>query len=228
MLHPQKPVKLTKRPSPQSEAELLTRSQALMGLTFAHLAMQLGLALPSEPAQRKGWVGQALEIALGTNAGNLAQPDFVELGIELKTVPINHRNKPAESTFVTSIPLLTIHEQTWITSQCLAKLQRVLWVPIEGEQAIPFGERRIGQAVIWSPTEADLAILASDWQELVFLMSTGRLAEVDARQGQYLQVRPKASNARALCHAYDEEGTKILTLPRGFYLRTSFTAQFIL
>ena len=45
--------------------------------------------------------------------------------------------------------------------------------------------------------------------------------------GRYLQIRPKAANARALGQAYDEEGNPGMTLPRGFYLRTSFTRQIL-
>ena len=49
------------------------------------------------------------------------------------------------------------------------------------------------------------------------------LAEIDASMGEYLQVRPKAANGKSLCYGFDEVGNKILTLPRGFYLRSSFT-----
>ena len=129
----------------KSENELLARCQAIEGLSFAQLATVLGLCIPRHPLQRKGWVGQAIELALGTTAGNKSAPDFCALGIELKTLPINHLGKPAESTFVTTIPLLTIQKQAWQTSTCFAKLKRVLWLPIEGERSIPYPHRRIGR-----------------------------------------------------------------------------------
>ena len=209
----------------ETEAELLTRCQAIEGLSFAQLATTLGLIIPVHPSQRKGWAGQAIELALGTTAGNKSGPDFCSLGIELKTLPINHLGTPAESTFVTTIPLLTIHQQTWHTSQCFAKLKRVLWLPLEGERTIPFADRRIGRGILWSPSIEEEAILAKDWAELTLMISTGMLAEVDASLGDYLQVRPKAANAKSLCYGFDEAGNKILTLPRGFYLRSSFTQR---
>jgi DNA mismatch repair protein MutH len=212
----------------KNESELLARCQAIEGLSFAQLATTLGLIIPSHPLQRKGWVGQAIELALGTTAGNKSSPDFCALGVELKTLPINHVGSPAESTFVTSIPLLTIHKQTWLTSQCFSKLKRVLWVPIEGDRGLEFPQRRIGCSFLWSPTAEQEAVFARDWSEFTLMIGTGQLAEIDATMGDYLQVRPKAANGKSLAYGFDEAGNKVLTLPRGFYLRSSFTKTVLL
>ncbi len=212
---------------PATERELLARCQSIAGLTLSQLATGLQLAIPDNPLQRKGWIGQAIELALGSTAKNKAAPDFCELGIELKTLPLHGNGMPAESTFVTSIPLLTIHQQTWKTSQCFAKLKRVLWMPVEGDVQISFAHRRIGQALLWSPSQQEEAILGNDWAELTWMITTGRVAEINATMGEYLQIRPKASNAKALCFGFDEQGNKIQTLPRGFYLRSRFTATIL-
>lgn len=218
------PVFLHKKTA-QTEAELLERCHDIEGLTLAQLAYHLGLLIPVNPLQRKGFSGQLIELALGTTAGNHSLPDFHELGVELKTIPINHLGKPAESTFITSIPLLTVHQQSWDSSQCYHKLKRVLWVPVEGDRAISFESRRIGSAKLWSPSEADKHILKQDWLDLTLMIGTGKLSSIDASMGDYLQVRPKAANAKSLCYGFDEEGNQIQTLPRGFYLRSSFTAR---
>lgn len=210
---------------PRDEHALLSRAHAIEGLTFAALVTQLGLSIPNTAAKRKGFIGGALERALGTTAGTEAKPDFDALGIELKTLPIGRLGRPAESTFVTSINLLHIHEECWERSTCFSKLKRVLWVPIEGDTAIAFQHRRIGRSFLWSASPSDAAILEADWTELSFMLGRGMLAEVDARLGTYLQVRPKAANARALCYGFDETGEKVLTLPRGFYLRPFFTEK---
>jgi DNA mismatch repair protein MutH len=215
---------LKRNKPPKSEAELLQYCQVIEGLSLAQLAAQCDLHIPENPVQRKGWTGVAVEIALGATAGSQSKPDFEHLGIELKTLPINHTGKPAESTFITTIPLLTIHQQIWRTSQCYAKLKRVLWLPVEGDIQIPFSHRRIGRAVLWSPSCQEETILENDWFELTTMISTGRLEEINASMGEYLQVRPKAANAKSLCYGFDEAGNKILTLPRGFYLRSRFTA----
>lgn len=212
---------------PRNEQELLARCEAIEGLSFAQLAEQLNLIIPELATRRKGWAGLAIERALGSTAGTKQLPDFDHLGIELKTLPLNNQGNPAESTFVTSIPLLTIHCQQWQTSQCFNKLKRVLWIPVEGEPSIPFAQRRIGRAILWSPNEQEQVVLAEDWQELTTMIATGRLEEIDASLGQYLQVRPKAANSRSLCYGFDSEGNKVLTLPRGFYLRSLFTKRLL-
>lgn len=211
-----------------TEAALLARCRAIEGYSLGQLAQHLQWCIPENALQRKGWVGTALEKVLGTTAGNQALPDFVELGVELKTLPINSEGKPAESTFVTSIPLLTIGYQTWETSQCWAKLRRILWIPYEADPALSFAYRRIGKALLWTPSLAEQRVLAQDWLDLTDLVTQGRLHELNARMGTYLQVRPKAADARSLCYGLDEHGQKILTLPRGFYLRSTFTASSIL
>lgn len=215
---------LKNRP-PKTETELLDRCSQIAGVSFAQLGLSLGVFIPTNPNQRKGWLGQAIEMALGADAQNKSIPDFQRLGIELKTLPINKFGKPTESTFITSIPLLTIHHQQWETSQCYAKLRRVLWVPIEGDLDIPYHQRRIGHGFLWSPDKLQENILETDWNYLTLQISTGNLEVLDAKSGEYLQVRPKAANGKSLCYGFDSSGNKIKTLPRGFYLRASFTAN---
>ena len=208
---------------PKTESELLARCSNIEGLTFGQLANHLGCEIPYHAQQRKGFIGQLLELMLGTDAGNQAEPDFKDLSIELKTLPLGSFGTPTESTYVTSIPLLSIHQQTWYSSQCYAKLKRVLWVPIEGERTIPYPQRRIGRAILWSPCIDQMAILEADWTYLSSKISTGYLDTLDASVGEYLQIRPKAANGKVLCSCFDAEGNKVKTLPRGFYLRSTFT-----
>jgi len=140
---------LVAKKSPKNETELLARCRTIEGLSLAQLATQLNLHIPEHPLQRKGWAGQAIELALGATAGSKSLPDFHGLGVELKTLPVNHLGTPAESTFVTSISLLTIHQERWPGSQCFGKLKRVLWVPVEADKQVLFPHRRIGQAILW-------------------------------------------------------------------------------
>jgi len=213
--------------SPKNEEELLARCLEFEGMSFSQLAAYLKLKIPNMQNQRKGWVGMAIEKALGTTAGTKSIPDFNHLGVELKTIPIDAQGEPAETTFVTSIALLTIHQEEWLTSQCYSKLKRVLWIPIESDDSIDYGNRRIGQAILWSPNEEQSSILKADWDELTTMICTGQLEEISASIGEYLQIRPKAANSASLCFAFDQDGSKILTLPRGFYLRKTLTSKII-
>lgn len=212
---------------PDSEAELLDRAMNLSGMTFSQLAYQLGITIPNDINERKGWLGMAIERALGATSGSLPQPDFFNLEIELKTLPLNQSGKPSESTFITSISFSSLAKETWLNSVCYSKLKKVLWIPVEGVKDTRYSERRIGSPTLWSPGGEDLFILERDWNELTNMILQGNLNSISAHYGEYLQIRPKAANSRALCNTVDGEGHNIQTLPRGFYLRSSFTQSII-
>ena len=104
------------------------------------------------------------------------------------------------------------------------KLARVLWVPVQGERGIDPAERRLGSAVLWSPDEHEMATLRADWEELMERIALGRVEEITARHGVALQLRPKAADSHARRSGIGRDGAPTETLPRGFYLRASFTA----
>ena len=211
---------------PLSEKELLESASEIAGMTLQQIANQQNLETPDNQLHHKGWVGQLLESSLGATAGSLPEPDFQHIGVELKTLPLNRSGSPKESTFVCAINLTSI-EPDWENSLVKHKLSRVLWLPIEADPDIPLAARRIGSAILWSPNEKQETMLRLDWEELMEMVNIGELERITAHQGQYLQVRPKAANAKALRKGFNNEGEEILTLPRGFYLRTSFTKQIL-
>lgn len=188
------------------------------------LARRLHLTPPEDLKRHKGWVGQLLEQALGASAGSLSEPDFQAIGVELKTVPLNRLGQPRESTYVCTVPLQRVGE-TWEASWVRNKLRRVLWLPIEAEPDIPLERRRVGQAVLWSPSPEQERILRRDWEELMEMVSLGKIEKITAKQGVYLQIRPKAADSHVQTQAIGSTGESISTTPRGFYLRTRLTAE---
>ncbi|MCG3816767.1 DNA mismatch repair endonuclease MutH [Photobacterium damselae] len=215
------------RPTPLSENELLQRAQELAGLTLGELAYQAGIVVPPDLRRDKGWVGQLLEWHLGASAGSKPVPDFAELGIELKTIPIGYNGKPLETTFVCVAPLIGVQGLSWQQSHIRHKLARVLWIPVEGERDLPLADRHVGSPLIWSPSAQEEAQLQQDWEELMDMIVLGQVELITARHGEVLQLRPKAANSKALTEAYGANGQPIKTLPRGFYLKTNFTAAIL-
>lgn len=213
--------------APKSEAELLERARQIAGMSFGDLAKQANMRVPDNLKRDKGWVGQLLEWHLGATAGSKPVQDFPEIGVELKSIPIGYNGKPLESTFVCVAPLTGITGLTWEASHIRNKLSRVLWLPVEGEREIPVAERRVGSPLIWSPSKQEEALLKNDWEELMDLIALGDVNQITARSGEVLQIRPKAANSRAKTEAYGTNGQPIKTLPRGFYLRASFTSYIL-
>ena len=205
---------------PGDEAELVARAAALRGWSVDALAESIGLPVGPWGARTKGKVGQLVERALGATGGSKRAWDFPELRIELKTVPVDERGVPRESTFVCGVSLLDAEHQEWANSWARAKLSRVLWVPIEFR---PGRAVSVGQALLWSPSADQERILAQDFEDILGRVGIGDIEATTARVGRWLQLRPKAAHGRVRTLAPDADGGLIPTVPRGLYLRTIFT-----
>jgi DNA mismatch repair protein MutH len=213
--------------APRSEHELLERARDLAGRTLGQLAARVDVPVPPDTLHGKGFAGGLLERCLGATAGSRALPDFEALGVELKTLPLDTRGQPLESTFVCTIALTDVADVEWEQSRVRHKLARVLWVPILSERRIPLAERTVGAPVLWSPSASEEADLRWDWEELSGLIARGHAEDITGHLGRYLQVRPKAANSRARRLGFDADGVPAAVLPRGFYLRTQFTARLL-
>lgn len=206
---------------PRSESELVARARALAGHDLGAIAEALGVRISGDGTRTKGKWGTLLERALGATAASRSEPDFPHLGVELKTVPVRADGRPIESTYVCVLDVLTAEDASWDASWAKRKLARVLFVPILAEN--PDWQRRpVGFPVLWSPTEAQEAALRADFDEIMGAFGAGRIEEVTAHWGRYLQVRPKARTGEKTLRASTNEGELVATVPKGFYLRAKF------
>jgi DNA mismatch repair protein MutH len=199
----------------------------LAGRRLGVVAGELGIECPSDLRHAKGFPGGLVERALGATAASRSLPDFVALGIELKTLPVDARGHPVESTFVCTIPLTEIADLEWEESPVWRKLRRVLWVPIDGDRRLLPRERRIGEPLLWSPSPEEALDLKHDWDELAGMIGRGDVEVITGHLGRWLQVRPKAADSRARRRGTDRDGAVFDALPRGFYLRAAFTRRVI-
>jgi DNA mismatch repair protein MutH len=210
---------------PRDEHELRVRAFGLEGRSVASLAASVGMVLPPVGASSKGKVGELLERALGATGGSRAAHDFPELGIELKTLPVDVRGVARESTYVCRASFDAVETLTWERSWVRAKLAHVLWIPVvTPEKASPWAERRIGTPFFWEPSAAEEALLADDFAEILGTAAVAGVEAVSARRGKLLQLRPKAATGSARARTVSEEGDESSSVPRGFYLRATFTS----
>lgn len=219
-------VTLPDGPPPTTDV-LLERALRLAGRTLGELADAVGEEMPPDLKRHKGWVGDFVERLLGATAGNRSVPDFVELGVELKTLPVDGSGKPLETTYVCTVPLSDVEDVSWEESSVRAKLRHVLWVPIHAERQIPLGQRMVGRAVLWRPDAEQEKLLRSDWVAHLKAIREGYVENIRGEDGEALQIRPKAANARQLTPTVNVDGDEVLTMPRGFYLRTVFTEHLL-
>jgi len=208
------------RVAPSTFEELQRRALALKGRSVAELARRSNWDIP-DLQRAKGWVGQLLEHVLGATSGHLPQPDFPNLGVELKTIPLRRDGSPLGSTYVCTAPL-PFREQVWEHSTVSAKLNHVLWIPIYQLQDLP-----IGEAVFWRRSPAIEQQLKEDWIALTEKLRLGQFYDLCAQLGEYLQLRPKAENRQQRIAVLSETLEKHWIVPKGFYLRRTFTQKII-
>lgn len=212
---------------PRSEDELWGRAKGLAGRTVGDVAGRHGVRVPPDTRRDKGFVGQLLELALGADGGPHDGPDFPHLGVELKSLPVDRRGRPRESTWVCVVPTGGDLPASWVDSHVFRKLARVLWIPFLAEPSLALAARPFARPLLWSPDPDEEALLRADWEEITSLLRMGRGAEVTPAMGTALQLRPKAATGRETEWSLDAEGNWVRAHPRGFYLRASFTASIL-
>lgn len=214
---------------PENLQELQQRCQQITDLTIGHLAEKLGISPPKNLLHAKGWMGQLIETFLGANSGNKAQPDFPHLGVELKTIPVDSNYKPLESTYVCTVQT-NARVLTWHDSWVYQKLKRVLWVPVlatANNHKLAIEQRVIKAPFLWDMDNTIEEILRIDWEELMELLQLGHGKALTAKFGTFLHIRPKAANSKILHDYINADGSRTKIVPRGFYLRTQFTADIL-
>ena len=107
------------------------------------------------------------------------------------------------------------------------KLARVLWMPVVGGRETPVAQRVVGASLVWSPSSEERADLRKDWEDLAEIIARGEHGNLDARHGEWLQIRPKGRSSLDLVWALSEEGEWVRDQARGFYLRPRFTRRIL-
>jgi DNA mismatch repair protein MutH len=212
---------------PGSIEELVARARALEGMRVDAVARAIGASTAGAAVRTKGRSGEILERALGATGGSSRVVDFPDLGVELKTIPVDVRGAPIESTYVCTLTLGDAETQEWQTSWVRAKLERVLFVPLIAHEGDAWPMRIVGAPRLWSPTPAQEGVLRGDFDDVIGLIGIGRIEELTAHLGRWLQVRPKARDGSKVGRAWGPDNEAIATVPRGFYLRARFTGAIL-
>lgn len=201
-------------------AELQRRAACLSGLSLVEVARALDEHAPRVGLHAKGKIGELIERALGATGGSHKVHDFPELGIELKTIPVDDQLRPRESTYVCRITLAEAEHAEWADSWVRRKLSHVLFVPVVNNE-------RVGAPVFWRPSVEEERALRADFDELMGLIGRGLIEDLSARSGELLQLRPKARDGTVRTKTWDRDGELVETVPRGFYLRARFTRELL-
>ncbi|QJC29259.1 MutH/Sau3AI family endonuclease [Enterobacteriaceae endosymbiont of Plateumaris rustica] len=208
-----------------SEKILFLRASLIIGHSLNDIAKWLNYNnIPLNLNKDKGWIGKLIELCLlGIQQKNIFNQDIPQIGIEIKTIPIDEKGNTINNTFICSFPLINKNILIWKKSKLYNKLSKILWIPIiTKSKNTPIGMRIIGNPIIWTPSKRDYKKIYNDWIELMKLLISGNIDYINHYNGTILLVKTK-SNKNKLIEIINQDNKIILTTPRAFYLKKKFT-----
>lgn len=211
---------------PTSRAELSARLNLIMGRTLGELAALAQVEVPG-PSTGKGFAGQLIELFLGANARNLPVPDFMELGIELKTLSLSADLNLKESTYICMADLKPTHFVPFEQSHLYHKLRDLLLVLVLAPPELPLSQRPVVGYLFYQPTSKVWAQMAADYNEFNELICSGHSTTITGSMGTILQLRPKALNSKITTLVRNEHGDLVAATPKAYYLRADFTRKIL-
>ncbi len=177
--------------------------------------------------KHKGWQGEVIEKALRIDNPSQSGPDFLHLGVEVKSIPIREDGLIFESTYICRVPQVDFGSYQWVESRAWSKMKRILWVPVLRKESSPSLKDRIGYPFLWCPTPEQESILREDWESHINALYHGVRDALSATRGTWLQVRPKGRKASDQVEIVLANGNAQSVQSAGFYLRPSLTKTLV-
>lgn len=212
---------------PKDKATLIDRLDLIVGRSIGQLATLAQVPIPNSNISGKGFCGQIIELFLGANAHNLSEPDFIDLQIELKTIPVNTDLKPQETTFICSADINPTRYIPFENSPLYHKIKHILFVLLLAPKGMDLKERRILGYFFYQPPQAELEKIATDYNEFCELIFSSQARNINGSLGNIIQMRPKAANSNTFTKIRDGQGNTTYASPKGYYFRSSYTTKLI-
>jgi DNA mismatch repair protein MutH len=165
---------------------ILRHASLLKGKTLRTLGIRGELDIDSYKG--KGSFGQVLEEGFFHIENNSSpEPDFKEVGMELKTTPMKHsggKKVSKERLVLNIINYMDAPEKGW--RMFADKNSDLLIVFYLWEKDIEFLDYRILKTVRWRFPEDDLRIIREDWNIIEGMIKDGRADQLSERLTRYL------------------------------------------
>ena len=166
------------------------------GRTTAEVIGELGIPFPKAKDYAYRIVRQWLT---GGNGGRrIAELD--DIGIILKTVPINPRNqRPWEATSFPAIDIGELVECESFDDHFMSdEVSSILFVPTMREsRKDPWTDVRFGESILWQPSNDEWGIMEEEWRMFrdILRRKNGVRDIPTARETRIFHLRPKAKNS---------------------------------
>jgi len=139
----------------------------------------------------KGKFGQFLEkYYFGIDNNSESEPDFKDVGLELKSTPIKELKKggyaPKERLVLNIINYDSIVSETWEESHLLSKNELLLLIIYLYEKDKNFLDYIIKYVSLWKIQGGDKEIIRQDWEKIVDKIRAGKAHELSEGDTFYL------------------------------------------
>lgn len=176
------------------EDEVLATYGRYVGRTVGEVASSMGIGLTGA----KHDAARILRRALGQARPDRDPREFLEQGIEVKMVRVDATAQPYEAMSFPAFRYQELLEEEWEDSDLLARLNRFLFLPLEGPKGLAFtADCRIREPFFWSASALQLNGIRTEWEAFRREIAAGRATSLTpASATSYIHVRPKARDSR--------------------------------
>lgn len=169
----------------------------------------------------------------GIRNNNEQEPDFKEVGVELKVTPLkklkkipkgdtNLRKKKGfsmkERTVLTLIDYKKLSEETWETNSLVKKAFKILFCFYIYEKSKSKLEYIFDLVSLWYPTNQDIEIIKDDWKKIQNKVLEGKAHEISEGDTLYLGACTKGDKGSVREQPY----SNILAKQRAFSFKRSY------
>jgi DNA mismatch repair protein MutH len=164
--------------------ELRNRAESLKDKFISELK-------PTLDVKDKGAIGKIIEeYGFGVKNNSESRPDFHEIGVELKVVPLKESSKGElsvkERTKVCLINYHQIIESTWENSHAKEKLNHVLFVFYQYNKENKLASKIKDYYLFELKNQLEEPIIQTDWHRTKQIVSDGRAHELSESQNKIL------------------------------------------
>lgn len=167
--------------------ELLERAKGAINIPFGEIEKANQLS----NCKNKGNIGNMIqECWFGRKVNSSPEPDFKELGIELKVTPFikNSSGKriAKERLVLNIIDFMSEVKMTFETSHFWEKNQKILLMYYEYVKDLEVKDFKVLSAILFEYPEKDLIIIKQDWEKIIQKIKDGKAHELSEGDTLYL------------------------------------------
>jgi len=171
------------------EKSILLYAGKLNGHTLKEIA-SFDIESARTSTHSKGFFGQALEeFYFYIKNNNIAAPDFINVGMELKSTPMKKTKGKGivskERLVLSIIDYMTIN-QLEFEGSFKKKNGKLLIVFYQSNNDVQYYDQKILKVVHWTYPPEDLRIIEEDWNTISKMVTEGRSHELSERFTHYL------------------------------------------